>query len=123
MANVTHIFKKGLRVEVGNYRPVSLTVVTCKLMESIIRDRIVKHLLNNKLINPCQHGFTKAILCLTNLIYYLGQVKKLMDEGHTVDIIFCNFAKAFDKVPEMRLLEKLEVHGVIRKVLKWWGAG
>ena len=46
-----------------------------------------------------------------------------MDEGHTVDIIFCNFAKAFDKVPEMRLLEKLEVHGVIRKVLKWWGAG
>ena len=43
-ANVTPIFKKGSKFDCGNYRPVSLTSVICKTMESLIRDEIVNHL-------------------------------------------------------------------------------
>ena len=43
-ANVTPIFKKGAKTDPGNYRPVSVTSVCCKLMESIIQDKLVKHL-------------------------------------------------------------------------------
>ena len=39
ISQVSPIFKKGDRKEAGNYRPVSLTSVCCKMMESIIRDR------------------------------------------------------------------------------------
>ena len=44
LANVTPIFKKGSKGDPANYRPVSLTSVCCKVMESIIRDSIVDHL-------------------------------------------------------------------------------
>ena len=59
-ANVTPIFKKGSKSVPGNYRPVSLTAVACKLMESLIRDDITKHLEANKLIKNSQHGFMKG---------------------------------------------------------------
>ena len=55
------LFKKGGKSASQNYRPVSLTSVICKLMESIIKDEIIKHLNIFKLINGSQHfGFTKA---------------------------------------------------------------
>ena len=43
-ANITALFKKGSKSASQNYRPVSLTSVICKLMESIIKDEIIKHL-------------------------------------------------------------------------------
>ena len=59
-ANVTPIHKKGSRSKVENYRPVSLTSQISKLMESLIRDAIEKHLENNFLIRESQHGFRKG---------------------------------------------------------------
>ena len=50
-ANVTPIFKKGDRSHSGNYSPVRLTSVVCKIMESIIRDGLVKFLDSHALIN------------------------------------------------------------------------
>ena len=67
-ANVTPIFKKGSKSLAGNYRPVSLTCILCKVMESIIRDAIVKHLAENKLLLPSQHGFMKAKLIQSLII-------------------------------------------------------
>jgi hypothetical protein len=56
-ANVTPIFKKGSKAERGNYRPVSLTSVCCKLLEFILRDKMMQHLLDTNLLNQSQHGF------------------------------------------------------------------
>ena len=51
-ANVIQIFKKGSKTAPSNYRPVSLTCVCCKLMESILKDDLMLHLKRNKLIRP-----------------------------------------------------------------------
>ena len=51
-ANVIPIFKKGSKAAPSNYRPVSLTCVSCKMMESIIKDDLMLHLKRNNLINP-----------------------------------------------------------------------
>ena len=56
-ANVCPIFKKGSKTDPGNYRPVSLTSVLCKVMESVLRDSIVEHLSKHNLIRNSQHGF------------------------------------------------------------------
>uniref|UniRef100_K7EXX2 Endonuclease/exonuclease/phosphatase domain-containing protein n=1 Tax=Pelodiscus sinensis TaxID=13735 RepID=K7EXX2_PELSI len=51
VANVTPIFKKGSRGDPGNYRLVSLTSVPGKLVETIVKNKIVKHVEEHKLTN------------------------------------------------------------------------
>jgi hypothetical protein len=116
-ANVTPIFKKGAKSEPGNYQPVSLTSICCKLLESILRDVLMEHLERNKQIN--QHGFVPKKSCGTNLLEFLEKVTREVDEGKPVDVIFLDFAKAFDKVPKERLLQKLRAHGVQGNILRW----
>ena len=69
-ANFTPLFKKGSRKKPENYRPVSLTSVICKLLETLIRDHMVEFLVKHNLINTSQHGFLKARSCLTNLLFF-----------------------------------------------------
>jgi hypothetical protein len=58
-AKVVPIFKKGSKTSAGNYRPVSLTSICCRIMEGMIRDEISEHLHTNRLLHPSQHGFMK----------------------------------------------------------------
>jgi len=118
-ANVTPIFKKGSKAEPGNYRPVSLTSVCCKILESVMRDEIMDHLSANNLLNQSQHGFMPGKSCSTNLLEFLEKATKVIDGGLPFDVIFLDFAKAFDKVPRERLLEKLRAHGVRGRALNW----
>ena len=66
-----------------------------------------------------QHGFMKGKSCLTNLLEYLENVTKVLDEGDPLDVIYLDFAKAFDKVPHKRLIKKLEAHGISGNVSRW----
>ena len=117
MQTLYHYLKKGSRNKSENYRPVSLTSVICKLLERLIKDHLVDFLVKNKLINPSQHGFSKARSCLTNM--FLEDVTKWVDEGSPVDIIYLVFKKAFDKVPHQRLLLKLKAHGIGNGMINW----
>ena len=105
-ANMIPLFKKGSRNKFVNYRPVSLTSVICKLLETIIRDHMMDFLVKHTLINPSQHGFLKARSCLTNLLCFFEEITKWVDEGSPVDVIDLDFQKAFDKVPHQRLILK-----------------
>ena len=118
-AIVTPLFKKGSKGKVENYRPVSLTSIVGKLLESIIKDQIVQFLELNQLLRDSQHGFMSGRSCLTNMLDFLETVIKDLDVGNSVDIVYLDFAKAFDKVPHGRLIRKLEAHGIRGKLLKW----
>jgi len=50
IAETVPIYKKGSTAELNNYRPISMTSVTCKLMESIIRDHLLNYFLRNKFL-------------------------------------------------------------------------
>ena len=88
-------------------------------MESLLRDEIVDHLLNNHLIQASQHGFTKNKSCATNLLEFLEVVTFEIENGAALDIIYLDFSKAFDKVPKLRLMEKLRAHSIGGKVHDW----
>ena len=118
-ANVTPIHKKGDRTDPNNYRPVSLTSQVCKVMESIIRDRIVEHLERLNLLNNAQHGFRNGRSCLTNLLTTLEQWTEIIDEGDCLDIAYLDFRKAFDLVSHEHLLYKMSKYGIDGKILNW----
>ena len=123
---MTTISKNGNRSQVENYRPVSLTSPICKVFELNIRDAIVSHLDSNGQISSTQHGFRQGGSCLSNLLDFLDHVTCSLDNHDNVDVIYLDFAKAFDKVPHLRLAQKIEKHGIGRKVLTWiqeWFSG
>ena len=98
MRTLHRFIKKGSRISVENYRPVSLTSQICKHFKTIMRDALVYYPENNHLILDSQHGFRKGRSCLTNLLEFLDRVTGCVDAGDSVDVIFLDFAKAFDKV-------------------------
>ena len=118
-AYVTALFKKGTKSDPGNYRPVSLTSVPCKVLESIIRDVIVDHMTLGKLYTECQHGFRQHRSCITQLLQVMNYFTNLLDKGENIDIIYLDFRKAFDSVPHERLLIKLQYYGITGKLLAW----
>ena len=118
-ANVCPIYKKGAKDQPGNYRPVSLTSDCGKILESIIKDDVVKHLDRYGLIKRTQHGFMRGRSCTSNLLSFLDKVTAAVDSCEAVDVIYLDFAKAFDKVPIQRLLKKVRAHGIRGRVLSW----
>ena len=78
-------------------------------MEALLRDEIVRHLENNRLIHESQHGM--------NILAFLDKVTDVVDKG-SVDVVFLDLAKAFDKVPHKRMLIKLKDH---RSWYRWTG--
>ncbi|XP_047139088.1 uncharacterized protein LOC124814999 [Hydra vulgaris] len=118
-SNITPIFKKGSKLKAYNYRPVSLTSIPCKVMEKIIHKHIMAHCVENNLISKHQHGFIRKKGCLTNLLEARDILTEAMHQGYSADIIYTDFAKAFDKVPHKRLLHKLKAYGIHKKLLLW----
>ena len=82
-----------------------------KLRERLINKAIMTHLSQHNLINDTQHGS-----CQTNLLLYLELLTSCIDKGLDIDVLYLDFAKAFDKVPHKRLLKKVQAHGVSGKV-------
>ena len=118
-AQVTPIHKKGARNIVGNYRPVSLTSIFGKLMETIVKDHLISHLISNNLLSTYQFGFVPGRSCTTQLLHVLDYFTKHLDEGYSVDVIYLDFQNAFDTVPHERLIQKLSSFGIHGKMLQW----
>ena len=118
-ANVSPIFKKGARNKAENYRPISLTSIVCKLMESIIKEFVMKHLFKNGLLSKKQYGFISGRSTVTQLLKYLDDCAETMANGGVTDTIYLDFAKAFDTVPHERLLVKLKSYGIEGEILHW----
>ena len=114
-ANITPIHKKGSTTDAGNYRPISLTSVICKIYERFIRSHIYKYVSAN--ISSKQHGFVPNKSCLSNLLETVDTINEMLAEGEGVDIFYLDFQKAFDSVPHHRLLIKLESLGITGKTL------
>jgi hypothetical protein len=79
----------------------------------------MSHLLENNLIKESQHGFMPGRSCATNLVEFMDFVTKAVDEGKSVDIFYLDFAKAFDKVPKKRLVNKMRAKGLEAGVIGW----
>ena len=121
-ANVAPIHKKGDRTDPSNYRPISLTSQVCKVLESIVRTHILKHLDTNNILRDEQHGFRERRSCLTNLLEMMEYWTEILNEGDGIDVAYLDFRKAFDLVSHKHLLYKMSKYGITNQTLNWIGA-
>ena len=118
-AIVIPIFKKGRTNNPGNYRPISLTSVICRILERIIHKHILTHLLNNSLISPIQHGFITNRSTQTQQLHFLNQITDLYDKNKQTEIIYLDYSKAFDTVSHKKLLYVLNHMKIDPILVKW----
>ena len=116
---IAPIFKKGAKTDPANYRPVSLTSHVIKIFERVIRKQLVSFLETNNLISNKQHGFRKGRSCLTQLLGHFDNILQNHAKDIETDVIYLDYAKAFDKVDHAILLKKLSLYGVKGKLLEW----
>ena len=85
----------------------------------IVRRNIVKHMETSNVFNNGQHGFRSGRSCLTQLLQHYDNLIELLCEKQYVDVIYLDFAKAFDKVDHKILFKKLEAVGIMGELLAW----
>lgn len=118
-AIVVPIFKKGSKKNPGNYRPISLTSVVCKILESIIRDQLLDYLIINNHISPKQFGFLPGKSCQLQLLSAVSGWIEQLDSKNNLTILYTDFCKAFDSVSHRKLVNKLHHVGIVGGPLHW----
>ena len=116
---VTPVFKGGNSSLAENYRPISLISHICKLFERIIVDELTSYLNEADLFNTGQHGFRSGRSCLSQLLEHHQKILYALENNIAVDVVYLDFAKAFDRVYYEVILYKLKAIGINGSLLKW----
>ena len=89
-----------------------------KFLECCVSRRFDDHVIH--LITTSQHGFLRNLLCITQLIQVLHSIAQCLDKNIQSDIIYLDFAKAFDSIDHQILLRKLKSYGGTGRLLDWF---
>ena len=109
--------KGGSRHIPKNYRPISLTSHITKIYERIIKKYIMRHLISNNLLNKGQHGFVPGRSTQTQLLLHFETIYSALMGNNELDVVYLDFAKAFDKVSHKILLSKVVKQGIGGKLV------
>jgi hypothetical protein len=116
---IVPIHKKGMRSSAKNYRPISLTSVFCRILESIIHRHMYNHLATNNLISSAQHGFVHSRSTVTQQLLMLDILTENFDKHKQTEMILLDFSKAFDSISHTILLQVLNKYNIHASVTKW----
>ena len=117
-ADKTPIHKKESKEPADNYRPISLLPIVSKVLERCVFKAMSNHI--NNLIRKLQHGFLKNRSCVTQLLSVLHTIGQHLDQNTQTDVVYLDFAKAFDTVDHQILLAKLRAYGVTGRLHSWF---
>ena len=118
-ARVYAIYKKGNKKLAGNYRPVSITSVLCRILEKLIRNQIVEYMQSENLLSDLQFGFIKGRSTSLQLLNIMNDWTYAIENSNSSDCIYLDYQKAFDTVPHKRLISKLYAYNIDEKIINW----
>ena len=114
------VFKKGSKLNLSNYRPISLLSNINKIFEKLMHGRVFKFLEKNKSLYHLQFGFRSKHSTDHALIQITENIKNALDNGKYVCGVFIDLQKAFDTVNHDILIDKLSYYGIRGLSNQWF---
>jgi hypothetical protein len=120
LCRVIPIFKSGNPLECDNFRPISLLSSISKVLEKIVAEKLIAHLLDNDLVYVHQYGFLPNRSTEHNLLQIINYISNALNEGDFCIGVFLDLKKAFDVCSHEILLKKLRKMGIRGNAYKWF---
>ena len=119
-ARVTPVFKKGVKSDLNNYRPISVIPVVSKGFEKNVYDQLYQYLNDHKLLSSCQSGFRSLHSTLTALLEETNSWSVNRDNGFLNGVVFIDLKKAFDTIDHEIILRNRSYFGADQATIKWF---
>ena len=117
VSNVTPIFKSGYPALVKNYRPISLLSLVSKVLERLVHNVLIQHILSNGLLSDWQFWFHPGSSTIEAILACSHDWHDSMEQGGSSLCVFFDLSKAFDSLPHLLVLPSLERVGVCGSLL------
>ncbi len=118
-ARLMPVYKKGCKLNMVNYRPVSVLGAMSKILERVIYDQIEEYISKNNILYDLQSGFRPLHSTETCILYMTDKMRKEVDNGKFCGMVMLDLQKAFDTVDHNILLYKLKAVGFDKNSLRW----
>ena len=119
-ARVTPVFKKGVKSDINNYRPISVIPVVSEVFNKTVYDQLCQHLHDNKLLSSCHLGFRSLHSTLMALLEATNSWSVKIDNGFLNGEVFIDLKKPFDTIDHEIILCKLSYFGADQAIVKWF---
>ena len=120
MGKVTALFKSGSRLDINNYRPITVLPTLSKKLEKAVHTQVYGFLKTNKLLTQNQFGFREKLSTAVALSKFTDTILDNMEHGQLTGVAFLDLSKAFDTVNHSRLILKLKSVGFSSHVCEWF---
>ena len=112
ISKITPVFKKGSRLDVGNYRPIAIVPNLGKIFECIIHSRLLNFFQSSNLLHENQFGFRKGKNTEMAALSLVEKVLPALENKKYAICIFLDFTACFDTINRNILFKKLNRYGV-----------
>lgn len=119
-ASVIPLHKKGSKLDVTNYRPLSISSSFSKLFEYAMLDRLISYIDKHSILANQQHGYRVNRSTITAIHAFFDRVIEDLDSNKFSVGIFCDLSRAFDCVDHDSLLTKLQGYGIRGVAVRWF---
>jgi hypothetical protein len=108
LTKAIELHKKADKTLPENYRPISLLPIIAKILDTIINNQLMQHLIKYNIISPTQYAFRPNSNCTLALQTIIDNIIKNKQQRNPTLAIYIDLSKAYDTISHTKLLDKLK---------------
>ena len=118
-AKILPIFESKDKLNIANYRLISILQVISKVYEKVFYRRLYDYFSTNNILSSSQIGFRSGASTEHAILKFTDDILKSFDDNKVGIATFMDLSKAFDCVDHKILLTKIKRYGVHSTPVRW----